>query len=355
MNSANQTVGTLSVLDEEETELEHKMPRTRRARALILGTLVLLLIGVGITGYLVSREPDLFDPREVAMAAAGESAEALPPGAVLTATVVRIANTLLDKNGGFLSNDVMPPFMLLDNMPSWETGVLTELRDTVRAMRNDFARAQSQSAEVPELMRADAQFHFAHDSWMLPASEDEYRRGIEALNNYLARLTDGDPGSEQFYARADNLIFYLATVEKRLGNLSQRLSASTPLAGSISQRTQSDGELLVPGGDLIAPGTVSWLEADNVFYEARGYIWALLHTLRALEQDFEPLLASKQATVPLHEIILKLEFAQQAIWSPVILNNSGFGLLTNHSLILASYISRSNAAIIDLRKLLSEG
>jgi hypothetical protein len=41
--------------------------------------------------------------------------------------------------------------------------------------------------------------------------------------------------------------------------------------------------------------------------------------------------------------------------SPVILNGSGFGIFANHSLVMASYISRANAAVIDLRKLLEDG
>ena len=39
----------------------------------------------------------------------------------------------------------------------------------------------------------------------------------------------------------------------------------------------------------------------------------------------------------------------------MILNGSGFGLMANHSLVMASYISRANAAIIDLRDLMSQG
>jgi len=39
----------------------------------------------------------------------------------------------------------------------------------------------------------------------------------------------------------------------------------------------------------------------------------------------------------------------------MVLNGSGFGLLANHSLVMASYISRANAAIIDLRDLLAQG
>jgi len=39
----------------------------------------------------------------------------------------------------------------------------------------------------------------------------------------------------------------------------------------------------------------------------------------------------------------------------MIFNGEGFGVLANHSLVMASYISRANAAIIDLRELLSKG
>jgi hypothetical protein len=39
----------------------------------------------------------------------------------------------------------------------------------------------------------------------------------------------------------------------------------------------------------------------------------------------------------------------------MILNGSGFGLWANHSLVMANYISRANAALIDLRELLAQG
>ena len=49
------------------------------------------------------------------------------------------------------------------------------------------------------------------------------------------------------------------------------------------------------------------------------------------------------------------EATQQTVWSPMILNGSGFGFFANHSLVLASYISRANAALIDLSNLLAQG
>ncbi|MDX1656624.1 MAG: DUF2333 family protein, partial [Candidatus Competibacteraceae bacterium] len=79
-----------------------------------------------------------------------------------------------------------------------------------------------------------------------------------------------------------------------------------------------------------------------------------LHVLRAVEVDFAPVFGSRNADQALRRIIHKLEQTQYPVTSPMILNNTGFGMLTNHSLILASYLSRANAAIIDLRILLEE-
>jgi len=59
--------------------------------------------------------------------------------------------------------------------------------------------------------------------------------------------------------------------------------------------------------------------------------------------------------VGLRQTIRELEATQEALWSPVVLNGSGFGVFANHSLVLASYISRANAAILDLRELLAQG
>ena len=90
-------------------------------------------------------------------------------------------------------------------------------------------------------------------------------------------------------------------------------------------------------------------------YEARGACWALLHFLRAVEIDFNDVLEKKNAKVSVQQIIRELEASQESIWSPMILNGDGFGLLANHSLVMANYISRANAALIDLNDLLSQG
>ena len=77
-----------------------------------------------------------------------------------------------------------------------------------------------------------------------------------------------------------------------------------------------------------------------MFFEARGQTWALVHLLKAVEHDFGPVLDDKNARVSLRQIIRELEATQEPIWSPMILNGSGFGFVANHSLVMASYISR---------------
>ena len=318
--------------------------RTRRIAWGLAAALAVTGIALSITWSL---EPDTFDVRAHTLTQTGRDPGSLAPGAYTAGALLGISNTLLDKPGGYLRNDIAPPSVLLDNMPSWERGVVVELRDTVRALRNDFSRAQTQSPEVPDLVDADAQFHFDDDHWILPSTEDEFRAGRDAIAGYLERLHVRGPDRAAFYVRADNLNFYLATVEKRLGGYAQQL------AGNV----QDWGDLVPPwtANETAPDARTPWLEVDNVFFEARGYIWGLLHTLRGIELDFKDVLEAKAAALPLRQVIEKLEQTQATVWSPVILNNSGFGLFTNHSLVMASYISRANAAIIDFRLLLSEG
>src|SRR3546814_14713472 len=97
-------------------------------------------------------------------------------------TLKRVASTLLDKPGGYLSNDIAPPGLWLDNMPSWEYGVLVQVRDLARALRKDFARSQSQSTEDADLAKAEPRFNFDNRSWVLPSSESEYQEGITLLD-----------------------------------------------------------------------------------------------------------------------------------------------------------------------------
>jgi len=318
----------------------------------LLGVYVVLVLALG---FYWSDTPEAFDAQAIAAEYAGKHEQPVVSGTTTTAALLEVINTLLHKPGGYVHNDIAPPGVFLDNMANWEYGVLIQSRDLARALREVLSRSQSQSKEDVDLTLAEPRINFQSDSWALPASESEYADSRRYLNAYLQRLPLRSQEGSQFYTRADNLRFWLSMVEKRLGSLSQRLSASvgqrrlnTDLAGdpaaSSSTSEPKDREIRTP-----------WLQVDDVFYESRGAAWALIQFLKAAEIDFADVLDKKNARVSLQQIIRELEATQVTVWSPIILNGSGFGLFANHSLVMASYISRANAALIDLRDLLSQG
>jgi len=313
------------------------------------------LVIVLVLGFLWNTEPDPFDVRQAAAEITRESNTDFVVGSVTTATMIRIGETLLYKRGGYLSNDIAPPGVLMDNLPNWEFGALVMLRDSSAALRNHWSRSQSQSLEDEDLAIAEPLFNFDNSSWILPSTEGEYKDAIAALERYLARLSDTSVQNAQFFARADNLKQYLDIVSKRLGSLSQRLSASV---GQVRVNTDLANDPQAQQSTRAAKIVIvktPWLELDDVFYEARGSAWALVHLLQAVEVDFQKILEKKNAVVSLRQIIRELESSQESTLSPVVLNGSGFGFLSNYSLTMANYISRANAAIIDLRNLLEQG
>jgi hypothetical protein len=340
--------------DKYQTEWDEPAGIARLGRITLLALAIAALIVVAL-GIYWSFEPDPFPIQQNMEQKLALSDSEYVVGAATTSTLIRVAETLLDKPGGYLSNDIMPPGIYLDNIPNWEFGALQQVRDFSRGFRELFSRSQSQSVEDPDLSEGEPLFYFDNSSWIFPPSESEYRRGINYFYSYLRRISDPQDSNAQFFARADNLADWLAAVELRLGSLSQRLSASvgedrvnTDTAGDQSavQSTPTGSETRVK---------TPWLQVDDVFYEARGATWALVHFLRAVEVDFADVLEDKNAVASVSQIIRDLEYSQRAVFFPVILNGSGFGIFANHSLTMANYISRANAAIIDLRSLLAQG
>lgn len=310
----------------------------------IITTLIVLVLLV--TSWYWSREPGFmrlsFTEKPVV-------------GVATTEMLIKSVDTLISKPGGYLSNDVAPPSVFLDNMPNWEFGVLQQIRDLAKAMRNDYSRSQTQSLADSDLEKAEPLFNNDSEKWLFPSAEGKYSDGRDALRLYLDKLVDESEQDAQFYARADNLNEWLSLVEKRLGSLSQRLSAARP---QVRVNTDLAGDNNAKQSTAASSNVVaktSWFAIDDNFFEARGTSWALIHYLRAAEIDFKQVLEDKNALVSLRQIIRELEATQQPVRSLMILNGSGMGMFANHSLVMSSYISRANAAIADLRGLLEDG
>lgn len=295
----------------------------------LLVLLVLAALALAVLGWAWGREPRLFP---VVSPAEG----ALRPGRVVLLTQERILARLTDKPGGYLDNDLFPPGSLADNMPAWERGVLVPSRDLVAVLRGpaDDA-ADAARADLAEAAEALAVYPGA---WSMPSAEGEFARARAALRRQADRL--GGDGAVPVMTETQ-LAAWLALAQRRLGGLGARLNAARLIAAAPGTGTGGSDE----------PGT-SWALVDDVFYEARGSSWALLHLLKAVETDFAGTLAARRADLGLRAAIHELEAGLQPLWSPVVLNGAGFGPFANHSLVLSNYLHRARAELAEVQALL---
>lgn len=325
-------------------------------RKLLVGTVVLVAVGIPTWGYMnyVSVRPNVswfpFETIETIKYDEGITVE----GYRTLHTMASLGEILLEKPGGYMANDVTPPWAMMDDMPKWEYGVLTMLREAAIANRRYFTRSQAQSQEDADAALAMTNFNVDNGSWIFPAVDNDwliwdgtYQTAVDHLRNQISRLTDDDPRDGKFYPRADNLSQALIAFNSHLGDYSQKLSAAI---GKEDLHFAGDLEL----DDTSSTRTSYWKIDDN-FWEAMGGVYALTEMLKAMEHDFRDVLEDKNALVPMKQVIRELEAAQRPVMSPMILNGSGYGVTANHSLILASYISRASAAMTDLNQLLRDG
>ena len=117
----------------------------------IISIFSVIIISLYFLGVYWSFEPAEFNLRaEVTKDAAAEGVSPVV-GYTTTTALIRVTETLLNKSGGYLSNDALPPSVFLDNIPAWELGALEMIRDMALVMRQEFSRSQSQSLENKHL------------------------------------------------------------------------------------------------------------------------------------------------------------------------------------------------------------
>lgn len=308
-----------------ESFLLDSAERGRRPRRGWRRVLAVLVAFVVLLGWYWSLEPE---PLQLANLPALESRQVLPPGIATTRMLQATVHTLLDKPGGYLGNDLMPPGLWLDNMAAFERGAMAASRDLVRAMRRDFSHAPDVALEDQDLLRAEPRFFFSGSDWF--ASEDEYRRGIVALDSYAQRLDALPPGA-QFHARADSLARWLQDVEARIDTHIQSLGAAT-----AEEEARTD-----------------WFLIDDAFYEARGYAWALRGQQDAVAVDFAVVLADARLADVQRRVMVELDGTQKPVRSPLVMNGSEYGVVANHSLVMAGYLARARAGIQQMREKLA--
>jgi hypothetical protein len=319
-----------------EQVAQRDVRHTLRRWSLVAVAAVVVLAFWGV-GWYWSREPAPVDPT----LETGSDAV----GVATTQALIDVTSTLLDKPGGYLRNDVMPPGVLLDNAPSWEYGVLVEVRALTHTLRNEISRPQAQSPPDPDLSIAEPRLNVDSRSWILPRDESAYGEAVAHLRHYQQRLQGEAAPAAYFQARAKNLTLWLEVVSRRLAGISERLqlgASEIPIEGT-------DGGA---GAKKEPALSTSWWQTDDVFYEARGNAWALLGLVRGLEVDFHDVLEDKNALSTFRNLEHTLAAAERPMESPMVLSGGGFGIVASHDLAMAAYLSSAVNVIETLQTLM---
>ncbi len=204
----------------------------------------------------------------------------------------------------WVANDpFFQPGVMLDNMPNFQTGIMSALARFSFEMTDQVGRSRGSSEADPDLQKAAGLLQYPGDVWLWnpsvslaprASSESQYRAARKALLRYNGRLATGDATFER---RADNL---MATIERIASDLG-------------SQSAVLDDEVREHSGDFID------MNADDVFYNTKGKLYGYYLILKALGEDFAPVIKEKNLAANWERMLET--FREAAELSPLVVVN----------------------------------
>lgn len=329
--------------------LKEKLEDTLLGGATVIAsTVVASAIWFG-TVYVV-QEPDNLNVAEIQHESNGLL------GYTTTRTMEEMIEVLLDQPLGYVSNDIVPPFIFLDDRPNWELGVVRELRNISLAMQDEFSRPTSSKPD-PDLIKVQNLLRNDHDKWIATDFQTRLTDALEALQSYRTRLMNDNPRDGQFTSKSIALTYWLRIIDKELDGITQKLSASRGELQTNKSTVGDSGAQVAWADSYVLVAETPWLEIDDVFWESRGHAWALLALFKAIRVDFASTLEDKQAAPIVDQTIRELSYALQPVDFPYVFNGSkkSYGMTPNYSIKLSSDITRASKGITNLITLLDNG
>jgi hypothetical protein len=280
----------------------------RLTRKRVLGlVLVLLLAYVGIM-IAVSRKPQL---------PAVRATDARPQGYAFVSMLVDLIETQLESTGGWTPNDLpLTPGYWLDNLPSFQLGVLSVVRRASVTLRDDLGRAQPADPPHAELALAAQAYGADPKRWSGPSTESMLQRGNDALVRFRQDLG----GHAHVTPRAESVQRLIETLGQELEAVDERL------------RLASDREV------------VPWYQVDDNLYYAQGVAFAQLGLLQALRADFAAQIPAGKPKAALDAAIKSLADSQFEPW--IVTNGSKSSLFANHSANLRGILEEARQALL---------
>ena len=252
---------------------------------------------------------------------------------------VAVAATLIARETNRKRWTANDPFFLpaaaLDNMPNFQQGIIYALSRFAIEMSDQIGRVRGSSQVDKDLDTAAGLLKYPGDVWffnfstsIMPtaASEQQYRKAGRALKAYNERLAQGEATFER---RADNLQTTLERIAADLG------SASAVIDSQIE-----DGAWFID------------FDADDIFYQTKGRLYAYYELLAAFRQDFDQVIQERELGKAWDQMLESMRHA--AVLDPfVIVNGDPEGqLLPSHLAAQGFYLLRARTQLKEIANIL---
>ena len=170
------------------------------------------------------------------------------------------------------------PSAMLERMPAFQRGILAACSRFAVELGDSLGRVRGSSQIDSDIEKAAGLLKYSPDIWIydfktsiLPtaSSEKQYRAAVKSLVRYNTRLGKGEAVFEK---RADNLYATLDRITADIG------SASAALDEHVRHYS---------GGFFDT-------DADIIFYEVKGKMYAYYHIMKALQADYANVIRERQ-------------------------------------------------------------
>jgi hypothetical protein len=253
---------------------------------------------------------------------------------------VALAADLIDREINthrWVANDpFFMPGSLLDNMPSFQQGIIAALSRFTVELADQIARTRGSSQIDRDLDTASGLLKYPGTVWIFDlavsfaptaSSESQYRRAMRALRDYNQRLSQGQA---TFEIRADNL---QATLERIAADVG---SSSAAIDRHLAERS----------------GFGLDFSADDVFYINKGRLYAYYLLLRAMTIDFGKVISERDLSGPWTQMLDS--FRAAATLQPwVVVNGDPAGqLLPSHLAAQGFFLLRARTQLKEVTNIL---
>jgi hypothetical protein len=254
------------------------------------------------------------------------------------AIVIALIDREVNQHRWTPNDPLFMPTAALDNLPNFQMGMIAGISRFSIEMQDKIGRARGSSPVDKDLEKAAGFLRIDPRRWIIDfqtsvlptrGAEAEYRAAMKHLRAYNTRLA---AGKAVFERRADNLQTLIDRVNADLGSVSAALS----------------DRVLKRGGQFFDT------RSDDIFYRAKGQLYAYYLILRELGQDFKSVIAEKDIGTVWAEMLKSLEAAAKL--QPLIVRNGAPDgmLMPNHLAAQGFFLLRARVQLKEIADILQK-